>query len=353
MGYPSLNIDLKKLEHNTRLLVDKCAKHDITIAAVSKVFCAIPELAEAIIKGGTTYVADSRVENLKRIKHLDIPKMLLRIPMLSQVDEVVEYADISLNSEYVVIEALSEAAIKKGKVHDIILMVDLGDLREGVWMDDAVEYAGKLIDLKGINLKGIGTNLTCYGAVIPKVDNLSKLIEIASEIEKKYNIKLDIISGGNSSSIYLVDNGTIPKGVNNLRFGESVVLGNETAYGGRVEGSYNDCFTLTAEIVELKEKPSIPIGEIGVDAFGTKPVFQDRGIRKRAIVAVGKQDAKIDGLTPIDEKLIILGASSDHMLIDVSDSDRDYKVGDTMDFLLDYGALLALSTSEFINKLIK
>lgn len=353
MNYPSLNIDLKKLEHNTRLLVDKCSAKNISVAAVSKVFCAIPELVQALIDGGATYVADSRIENLKRIKHLNIPKMLLRIPMLTQVEDVVEYADISLNSEYTVIKALSDAAIKKGKVHDIILMVDLGDLREGVWLDDAVEFVGQIIDLKGINLKGIGTNLTCYGAVIPKVDNLTKLISIATEIENKYNIKLDIISGGNSSSIYLVNNNTIPKGINNLRFGESIVLGNETAYGARIEGSGNDCFTLSAEIVELKEKPSIPIGEIGVDAFGTKPVFEDRGIRKRAIVAVGKQDVKVDGLTPIDDKLIILGASSDHMIIDVTDSEIAYKVGDIMDFLLDYGALLALSTSGYVNKKIK
>lgn len=353
MNYPSLNIDLTKLEHNTRLLVEKCSTKDITVAAVSKVFCAIPELVQALIDGGTSYVADSRIENLKRIKHLNIPKMLLRIPMLSQVDDVVEYADISLNSEYVVIKALSEAAIKKGIVHDIILMIDLGDLREGVWMDEAVEYVGKLTDLKGVNLKGIGTNLTCYGAVIPKVDNLTNLINIAREIENKYNIKLDIISGGNSSSIYLMDNNTIPKGINNLRFGESVVLGNETAYGARIEGSHNDCFTLSAEIVELKEKPSIPIGEIGVDAFGTKPVFEDRGIRKRAIVAAGKQDVKVDGLTPIDDRLIILGASSDHMIIDVTDSEKDYKVGDVIDFLLDYGALLALSTSGYVHKVIK
>ena len=352
MTYPSLKIDVVKLEHNTRILADRCAKYNISVAAVSKVFCALPELVEAMIRGGASYIADSRIENLKRIEHLDIPKMLLRIPMLSQADDVIKYADISLNSEYAVIKALSEAALKNNKVHNIILMVDIGDLREGVWMEEAVEYVNKLIDLEGINLKGIGTNLTCYGAVIPKVENLSKLLEIARSIENKYNINLDIISGGNSSSIYLIDNGTIPQGINNIRLGESIVLGNETAYGNRIEDSHNDCFMLSAEIIELKEKPSIPIGEIGVDAFGEKPVFQDRGNRKRAIVAVGKQDAKVDGLTPIDDKLIILGASSDHMIIDITDSHKKYQIGDHIDFLPDYGALLALCTSEYVNKII-
>jgi len=353
MNYPALKVNLKKIESNTRLLVEKCAAYNIKVSAVTKVFCGIPEIAEAMAKGGAAYLADSRVENLKKMRHINLPKVLLRIPMLSQVKEVIEYADISLNSEYEVIKALSDESVKIGKCHDIILMVDLGDLREGVWADEAVDYAGKILELKGVRLIGIGTNLTCYGAVIPKVDNLSKLVEIAECIEKKYDIKLNIVSGGNSSSIYLVENGTIPKGINNLRLGESIVLGNETAYGNRIKGSYNDCFTLCAEIIELKEKQSVPIGEIGVDAFGNKPTYVDRGIRKRAILAIGKQDVRIDGLTPIDEKIIILGASSDHMIVDVTDSEANYSIGDIIEFTMDYGALLAASTSDYINKVIE
>ncbi|MDD2482124.1 MAG: ornithine racemase Orr, partial [Lutispora sp.] len=306
-----------------------------------------------VVKAGAAILADSRVENLKKLRNFNLPKMLLRIPMLSQIDEVLEYADISLNSEYKVIEALSNAAVKKGKIHDIILMVDLGDLREGVWADDAVEYAGKILQLKGVNLKGIGTNLTCYGAIIPQEDNLSKLEEIANMITQKYGIKLSIISGGNSSSLYMVEEGRIPKAINNLRLGESIVLGNETAYGKRIEGTYNDCFTLCAEIIELKEKPSVPIGEIGVDAFGNRPTFVDRGIRKRGILAVGKQDVRIDGLTPIDSDIIILGASSDHMIIDITDSTKEYTIGDIIEFTLDYGALLSTSTSNYVKKVIE
>ncbi|MDD4833569.1 MAG: ornithine racemase Orr [Lutispora sp.] len=353
MNYPALKINLTKLENNTRLLVEKCAPYGISISAVTKVFCGMTEVAEAVVKGGAAILADSRVENLKKLRNFNLPKMLLRIPMLSQIDEVLEYADISLNSEYKVIEALSNAAVKKGKIHDIILMVDLGDLREGVWADDAVEYAGKILQLKGVNLKGIGTNLTCYGAIIPQEDNLSKLEEIANMITQKYGIKLSIISGGNSSSLYMVEEGRIPKAINNLRLGESIVLGNETAYGKRIEGTYNDCFTLCAEIIELKEKPSVPIGEIGVDAFGNRPTFVDRGIRKRGILAVGKQDVRIDGLTPIDSDIIILGASSDHMIIDITDSTKEYTIGDIIEFTLDYGALLSTSTSNYVKKVIE
>jgi len=353
MHYPAVKVDTKKLEHNTRVMVEKCAKAGIEVVPVTKVYCGLPEIAMASVKAGVKMLADSRIENLKKLENIDIPKMLLRIPMLSQAEEVVKYADISLNSEYETIKALSDAAMTQGKVHKIVLMVDLGDLREGEWNATAVEYAGKIIELKGVQLAGVGTNLTCYGAVIPSTENLGLLVSIAEEIEAKYNIKLEIISGGNSSSIHLLEKGLMPKRVNQLRLGESIVLGNETAYGERIEGTYNDVFTFMAEIIELKEKPSVPIGEIGVDAFGEKPVYTDRGIRKRAILAAGRQDVKFEGIKPRDEAAIVLGASSDHLIVDVSDCKKDYKVGDIMEFDMSYGALLAAFTSEYVDKVIE
>lgn len=353
MGYPAIKVNREKLKHNTKVLAEKCGRLGIDVVPVTKVYCAMPEIAEASVEAGVKMLADSRIENIIKLKKLTVEKMLLRIPMLSQVDEIVENVDISLNSEYQVIKALSEKARKKGKVHKIILMVDLGDLREGVWFEDAVEFAGSIIGLPGIRLIGLGTNLTCYGAVIPSSENLGLLKSLANEIEKKYNIKLDIISGGNSSSLHLVEKNAVLKGINQLRLGESIVLGNETAYGKRIEGTYGDVFTYMAEIIELKEKPSVPVGEIGVDAFGEKPVFTDRGIRKRAILASGRQDLKVDGIQPRDKDAIVIGASSDHLIIDVSDCSREYKVGDVMDFDLDYGALLAAFTSEYVEKIIE
>ena len=353
MSYPAIRVNLEKLACNTKALVEKCGKSGIDVVPVTKVYCGIPEIAKASVSAGAKMLADSRIENIIKLKDINIPKLLLRIPMLSQVDEIVEHVDISLNSEYEVIKALSEKSLKKGKVHKVILMVDIGDLREGVWYENAVESAGRILELKGIELIGIGTNLTCYGAVIPSKDNLGLLVSITEKIESKYNIKLSIISGGNSSSIYMIEKNEIPKGINQLRLGESIVLGYETAYGDKIEGTWQDVFTFLAEIVELKEKPSIPIGETGVDAFGEKPVFTDRGVRKRAILAAGRQDVKIDGIKPRDKDAIVLGASSDHLIIDVSDCKKEYKVGDVLEFDMDYGALLAAFTSGYVHKIIE
>lgn len=349
---PRLEINVEKVKHNTKTLVGKLKEYNIEIAGVTKVFCAIPEVAQAMIEGGVKYLADSRIENLIKLKEKEVKKWLLRLPMQSQAEEVVKYADISLNSEITTIKKLSEAAVKTNKVHEIILMVDLGDLREGVWQDKALEIAEEIIKLNGVKLIGIGTNLTCYGGVIPNKDNLGKLVEIAEKLEKSFNIELEVISGGNSSSLDLLENKGMPERINNLRLGESIVLGRETAYGNPIEDTYQDAFQLVAEIVEVKEKPSLPIGEIGMDAFGNKPVFEDKGIRKRAILAVGRQDVNPDSITPVDDKISIFGASSDHLIIDVTDTDKDYEVGDEIRFNIEYGSLLGLATSEYIYKYI-
>lgn len=353
MKYPAMIIDKDKIRHNTSLLVEKSKALGINVAAVTKVFCGMPEIAQAMLDGGAYMLADSRIENMRKLKDLPAPKLLLRIPMRSQAEEVVELVDISLNSEYETIKALSDAALKKGKKHSIILMTDLGDLREGVWNEEVVDFAGKIQALDGIKLAGLGVNLTCYGGVIPTSKNLSLLVSLAEEIEKRYHIQLEIISGGNSSSLHLLFKEEIPDRINQLRLGESIVLGFETAYGDRIEGTYRDAFTFAAEIIELKEKPSIPVGEIGMDAFGQKPVFEDRGIRKRAILGAGRQDMNLGGMIPRDKGITILGASSNHMLIDVTDCEKAYQVGDIIEFDMTYGALMAASTSEYVNKIVK
>ncbi|MFT9496130.1 ornithine racemase Orr [Anaerosolibacter sp.] len=347
---PRLEIDINKIKHNSLTLTKLCKEKGIDVAGVTKVFCGIPEIAQALVHGGITMLADSRIENLKKLQEMDAQKLLLRLPMISQAKETVRYADISLNSEIKTIAALDAAAKELERMHNIILMIDMGDLREGVWQDQIENTISEILLFENINLLGIGTNLTCYGGVIPNRINLGRLVEIAEIIEDKFNISLNIVSGGNSSSLYLLEKEEIPHRINHLRLGESIVLGRETAYGNSIADTYQDAFTLVTEVVELKEKPSVPIGEIGMDAFGNKPVFEDRGLRKRAILAIGRQDIAVQNIIPLDPNMMILGASSDHLIIDVTDCTKEYMVGDEVRFHIEYGALLQVMTSEYIHK---
>lgn len=357
--YPKLVYNMNKLKAN----VDAAAKitkdqGKCSMMCVTKCVCADRTVCEMLAEHPEIdYFADSRVDNIKKyadlIKDTDKQSVLLRLPMACEVEELVKYVDISQNSELVTIEAINEEAKKQGKVHKVLLMVDLGDLREGIFFkneEEILNTAAAVEAMSNVELYGLSTNLTCYGAIIPKNDNLSVLCDIADKVEEKIGRKLDVVSGGNSSSIYLIWKGDMPEKINNLRLGESILLGNDTAYGETVPGAVHDAMTLQAQIIELKEKPSLPIGEVGKDAFGNVPEYEDRGIIKRAILAVGKQDVDIDGLTPLDEEIDILGGSSDHMLLDLTGCKKEYKVGDVVEFTLEYGALLKAATSEYVKK---
>lgn len=348
--YPCVEVDLAKIEHNAKTILDMCNKKHIVVAAVTKVFCANKPIAEAMIRAGVTGFADARISNLKKLKDLNCNKLMIRIPMISEAYEVVRYNDTSLNSELATIKALSMAAIDLNKTHNIILMVDLGDLREGVLIPDVINTVEKILKIDNIKLIGLGTNLTCYGGVIPDGVNLGKLIELKLEVEKTFGLTMPVISGGNSSSLYMVMKDTMPKEINQLRIGESIVLGRETAYGEVVPNCYEDAFILKGEIIELKSKETVPTGNIGVDAFGSIPSYEDKGIRKRAIVAVGRQDIRLEGLTPVDSNISIFGASSDHLILDVTHSEKELTVGDIVDFKVDYGCLLVAMTSPYVEK---
>lgn len=346
--YPKVMIDPKKYAFNVDYITNMCQKNQVSVMAVSKVFSNDPKLIEVLDRSNVAYIADSKLENLMHMK-TSKKKVYLRIPALSEASLVVRYTDMSLNSELSVIDKLNEVAIKMNKRHQIIYMYDLGDLREGVYYKDfSLKDIKHILSLSHIDLKGIGTNLTCYGSVIPTHETYEKLKTIKTEIESNFNIKLDIISGGNSSSIPMLMNQSLPLFINNLRIGEALILGRETAYQEKIDHLYEDVITLDVEILEIKDKPSYPEGELGYDAFGQKIDYVDKGIMKRAILGIGKQDIDLNDLHPI-KGINFIGSSSDHLIVEISEG--SYKIGDILTFKLKYGGVLSLMNSPYVEKL--
>ena len=348
---PKLIIHKQKLQHNMRTLVDAAHRQGVAIALVSKVVCAHPAVIDCIDRSGCDMLADSRIENLLKAQS-GLPKLMLRIGMPEAAEDIVSASEISLESEIDTILALEKAAARCNRLHRVILMIDLGDLREGVFFRDwdlILKAAQTVKACPHLELYGTGTNLTCYGSVLPDSENLGMLVSITERLRKELSLPIPVISGGNSTSLQLLLDGTLPKGINHLRLGESVMCGMIPGTYTPIEGCYQDAFQLDASLVECKMKPSYPIGTLSRNAFGETVEYVDKGMMLRGIAAIGRQDVRTDGLTPLDPNVEIIGASSDHLLLDLTKA-QTYRVGDTVSFTPDYGALLAASTSPYVSK---
>lgn len=346
--YPRLLIDERKFCHNAAFLLKLCKMHDIEVCAVNKVSCGSIRLAWLLFQTGIREIGDARIENLRAIAEVPIRKRLIRLPMLSEVADVVRYADCSLVSSTATLLALSAEAEHQHRRHDVLLMLDTGDRREGVYDIKAAQDLARLAaSLPGLRLEGLGTNLSCYGAVIPDERHIARLLDVKASLPE---LDLPLVSGGNSSSLHLLDTPQLLRGVNHLRLGTSLFFGLVEIDYKQIVGMYDDVFNLEAEIVELETKPSMPDGEIGIDAFGERPDFVDRGLRRRALLAIGKQDVDPGYLFAHDPALRILGGSSDYLLVDVHDSRMEYRVGDVLRFTAHYVAVLRMMTSAYVHK---
>lgn len=358
--YPMLELDLAKFRNNIDQAVSRCSKMEIGLAGVIKGFTGIPEGAKEFADAGCDFIASSRLEQIQGCIDFGIKAsyMLIRVPMLSEIEEAVRITDISLNSEVEALKALNAEALKQEKIHKVILMVDLGDLREGFWDKKELLDAALMVEkeLDGLYLAGIGTNLGCYGSIMATPEKMNELIADAEVIEKAIGRKLDIISGGATTSFPMVLNGTMPERINNLRMGEGIILAKDLKDLFKLDMSfmYQDAFTLKAQIIEVKDKPSYPVGELSFDAFGNVGTYEDRGIRKRALLGVGKVDiAYPDMIFPRDKGVEILGASSDHLILDIEDADRELKAGDVVEFDLCYATIVFVTNSPNIRIVCK
>ena len=347
----TITVDLRKIEQNARRIVR--ALPDVSIVGVTKVTCGAPELARAMIAGGVTAIGESRLENVARLRDAGVtaPIWLIRAPTPCLAEDAVRLTNVSLVSDVVIAEALDAAAGAAAVRHGILTMVDVGDLREGLWPDALPAFLDRVSVLRNVDIVGIGANLTCFGAIVPDEANLGLLVRLAAAAERQLGRGL-VVSGGSSTSIVPVMSGVGRGSIDNLRIGEAIVLGVDPTTREGIPGLplHTDAVTLAVPVIECAVKPSRPIGTAAQDAFGGVPSFEDLGLRRRAICALGRQDAPPEGLTPLDPRVKVLGASSDHLVLDVDELPAPLAIGESLSFSPGYGAMLALFTSPYVTK---
>ncbi|CAM3995249.1 alanine/ornithine racemase family PLP-dependent enzyme [Pseudoalteromonas byunsanensis] len=351
MNTPRLEIDCAKIAANAKLLINTLKPYGIDIVPVTKVFMGHPEIAASLISSGVKMLADSRIENIERMRHagITVPMMLIRTPMLSQVDRVVLSCEVSLNTELVIIRALSKAAKNMGYYHGVIVMVELGDLREGVMPEQLLSIISETLMLPNIIFKGIGANLTCRYGVAPEQDNMNFLAKLVKDVEQQLGISAEIVSGGNSANLIWAFslNPHQSHVVNQLRLGEAVYFGVEALNKHPIAGGHTEIVTLVAEVIESNIKPSLPWGRRCANAFGEMPEVIDKGQVKQALLALGRQDINPSGIIP-PQGLTIISSNSDHIVVE--SVGEALQVGQEVRFNLDYSGLLTAMTSPYVKK---
>lgn len=354
--YPVLEVNLTYLQNNAHVMTKYCAKQGVSVAGVIKFSDGNINIAKAYHQGGCSQIASSRVTHLGRIKSEipDAETMLIRLPMLSEVSDVVKFCDISLNSERDTLIELNQEANKLGKKHSIILMLDVGDLREGVINTNELYKLAMFTEYKlnSLDLIGIGSSFACFGSILPTNENLGTLLSAATLIEEGIGRKLKYISGGSSVSLTIMQKEGIPKGINHLRIGGAIANPRNIRLnrGVVINGMNEDIFTLKAELIEVNIKPSCPFGQSSINWTGNKVEFKDAGLRKRAIAAIGSQDiGDAMKLFPCEEGIKILGCSSDHTVLDIENSCTQWKVGDIVSFNLSYAPIMYTFCTRHVN----
>ena len=351
-----ITLNKSALENNYRYLQNLFDKHGIEWAPVLKLLCGNEAYLQFVLSLGDEQVCDARLSNLKIIKHLkpNVETIYIKPPAKRSIKSIVKYADVSFNTEFTTIKWLSEEAVKQNKVHRIIIMIELGDLREGIMGDHLMTFYRKVFQLPNIKVAGIGTNLNCLSGVMPSKDKLIQLCLYEQLIEAKFNQKIDGVSGGSSVMVPLLLKGIVPKGINHFRVGETLFFGVDLFSGETILGMKEDVFTLHSEIIEITEKPEMPYGQLEENPSGEKFEMDTDSFErthKRGILDIGLLDiAKEDYIIPTDKSISIVGASSDMLVVDLDKADKDYKVGDLVSFKLKYMGALRVMNSKYIEK---
>ena len=351
MTAPRIEVDLSKIRHNTRCLVGRLKPHGISVTAVTKAVCGHHKIAQAMLDGGAVSLGEARISNVEKLRSAGItsPIALIRTPILSQVDQVTRSCNTSYNTEMEVIARLADAARKAKSVHHVMLMVEMGDMREGIMPESIETIAKQVIRMPGVALKGIGANFACFSGAAPGDAKMAALSTIAGDIEVAIGSTIETVSGGNSANLPWALGPHSKSRVNNLRLGEAILLGMEPVSGNEISGIFTDAFTLIAEVIETKAKQMPTSASFTDPILAALRLVPDNIHSMRSIIAIGEQDTDISGLTP-PVGVKCLGATSDHMVVQTTRAHP--RVGSEMKLHMNYSALMRAMSAPDITKVI-
>lgn len=362
-----LIIQTEKIKNNIKFLSNYFNKNNIHWSLITKVFSGDKDFLKNVLTDDVIEkidaVGDSRLTSLKNLKAVN-PNMrtiYIKPPAQMYANDVIKYADISLNSSLTTIKALNTAAKKANKNHQIIIMIELGELREGIKRTDIISFYEQVFELSNIEVIGLGSNLGCMYGVEPTYDKLLQLCLYKELISAKFNKDLKYISGGTSITLPLIKQKLIPKDINHFRIGEAAFFGLSPLDNNQFEDLSTETFEFSANIIELEEKKIIPEGIISDSNVGHTADYDETNLGETSVKAIldfGLLDVDKDDLDMLDKEIEFVGITSDMIVIDLGlnltkDGKKKYKLGDKVKFKPNYMAVARLLNSKFIDKRFK
>lgn len=351
MTTPRVEIHLGKITQNARCLVRRLGARGISVTGVTKAVRGHPDVARAMLDGGVVGLAEARVNAITRMRAAGIacPISMIRAPISQDMKDVVRCCSASHNTEIDTILKLGSVAWEENTVHQIIVTVEMGDLRDGIMPEDLNDFASRVVSTPGLAFMGIAANFACLGNVAPTAEDMATLSRLADQVKGLCGPSLPLVSGGGSANLaWALGDGATGR-INNLRLGEAILLGIDPVSGQPITGLHTDAFVLFAEVIEARLKPrSMPMRS-SVPKYGKLELVSKVEERNRAVLALGRQDTDASGLT-FTAGTAFIGATSDHTVVDTGQA--DLSVGTEVKVSLNYNALMRAMSAPDVEKVV-
>lgn len=333
-------INADKIVRNFGYAKYLCDKHSRELVVVTKCCASDMFIVNHLIDAGALSIADSHISRLKNIgKNAVITALQVSLSSLDMILSC-DYAHIT---ELTILQNISKCSLSDHC--RIILPVEAGDLREGIPPNHLISFMKSAVTIPDIHIAGFSINFGCMQWCPPDIDAIRSFVRYIGQISDALNFQPEILSLGGSTVWSLLEKNLIPHEINQIRLGETIFLGYDPGQKLYVENLYKDALVLEGEIIEIKDK------EVNQNFFSDNIRRPHCRIRKRAVLDFGYTSCHYTGLTPLRKGIGLVGSSQDHTVIDITDSECQFSVGDHVEFLMDYKSLCGVMISPYIKKI--
>ncbi len=333
-----------------------CKKNGAQLNVVSKFCLSNPDIISFLHDRPDTpctVISDSNMENFSRLDEtlsLHLTKCLIKT-RVSDIQRLPSLKKAFRPNRLFVSDMdmlLSVAALPEDDRPEIVLIAETGDLKDGFPLNDILMVCEKMPIL---NVIGVSVNFSCLSGILPDVDTVRKLADIASCIQKKRNLARPFLSVGGTVVQQLARDGKLNGLVQEIRSGEGIFFGYDSSGGMKIPGFCTKTISLDGEIVEVSEK-DFALRQGHLAGFTATGDMSDRrletGVRKRAVLDFGILAAFQKDLVPVDEKVALVGQTFDFTVVDVTDSCQQYAAGKTIRFYTNYASASFAMMNRFV-----